>query len=495
MTMRYQATFLSEMDRERVHEQSLRILDEIGVRFHGERALPLLEDAGARVDRETGIARIPRSLVEVALASAPRSVVLGARDPRHDYPLPSPITRYGLDGTAAFARDFETGERRYGTRLDVELGCRVFGAADMGVLAWPPVAASDMPSASRPLHEFATMLRACAKHGQHELHTREQAPFLAEILRVVFGGEAVLRDRHPASVVYCPVAPLTHDGPMLDAYLDLGDLDVPVMLMPMPIAGSTGPAGLFANVSLANAEALSSIVVFQLAHPGRPTIYSSCVASMDFRTGGFLGGTPEAGIQSAVLTTMGRSYGLPTTSSGCASDAHDIGAEAIIDKLMTMLPPLSAGSSIIVGFGEIDGDQTLVLEQILVDNELAHLCERLYDGMASGPEAGLFDEIASAGPSGDFLVSETTRRAARSGEFYLPELLGRLSREAWLGSGSPSMYDRARERVREIIDAPPADPLPDATAMELDRVLEEADRELGARSAEATARSPAVAMS
>jgi trimethylamine--corrinoid protein Co-methyltransferase len=267
------------------------------------------------------------------------------------------------------------------------------------------------------------------------------------------------------------------------------------MLMPMPIAGSTGPAGLFANVSLANAEALSSIVVFQLAHPGRPTIYSSCVASMDFRTGGFLGGTPEAGIQSAVLTTMGRSYGLPTTSSGCASDAHDIGAEAIIDKLMTMLPPLSAGSSIIVGFGEIDGDQTLVLEQILVDNELAHLCERLYDGMASGPEAGLFDEIASAGPSGDFLVSETTRRAARSGEFYLPELLGRLSREAWLGSGSPSMYDRARERVREIIDAPPADPLPDATAMELDRVLEEADRELGARSAEATARSPAVAMS
>jgi trimethylamine--corrinoid protein Co-methyltransferase len=365
----------------------------------------------------------------------------------------------------------------------------------MGVMAWPPVAASDMPSASRPLHEFATMLRACAKHGQHELHTREQAPFLAEVLGVVFGGEAAVRERHPASVIYCPVAPLTHDGPMLDAYLDLGALDVPVMIMPMPIAGTTGPAGLFANVSLANAEALSSIVVFQLAHPGRPLMYSSCVASMDFRTGGFLGGTPEAGIQSGVLTTMGRSYGLPTTASGCASDAHDVGAEAIVDKLMTMLPPMSAGASIVVGFGEIDGDQTLVLEQILVDNELARMCERLVAGMATGPEAGLFDEIAAVGPGGDFLFSETTRRAARSGEFFLPTIFGRQSREAWLGAGSPSMYDRARDRVREIVEAPLVDPLPDDVQAELDRVLAEADLALGrATTADASARSPADAM-
>jgi len=494
MMMRYEATFLSEADRDRIHEQSLRILAEVGVRFHGERALPLLEGAGATVDRATGIARIPRSLVESALATAPAAFVLGARDPRYDYPLPSPSTRYGLDGTAAFARDFETGERRYGTRLDIERGCRVFGAADMGVMAWPPVAASDMPSGSRPLHEFATMLRACAKHGQHELHTREQAPFLAEVLRVIFGGEATVRERHPASLIYCPVAPLTHDGPMLDAYLDLGELDVPVMLMPMPIAGTTGPASLLANVSLANAEALSSIVVFQLAHPGRPTIYSSCVASMDFRTGGFLGGTPEAGIQSGVLTTMGRSYGLPTTATGCASDAHDVGAEAIVDKLMTMLPPLSAGASITVGFGEIDGDQTLVLEQILVDDELARLCQRLFDGMATGPEAGLFDEIAEVGPGGDFLFSETTRRAARSGEFYLPALLGRGPREAWLSAGSPSMYDRARDRVRQILDAEPADPLPDGIASELDRVLAEADRALGPPAGAETARSPAASM-
>ena len=160
MTMRYGATFLTDNERDRVHEASLRILAEAGVRFHGERALPLLAGAGAEVDLDAGVARIPRALVEAALASAPSAFVLGARNPAHDYALPSPVTRYAIDGTAAFAIDFETGERRYGTRRDTELGLRVFQAADLGVMAWAPVTASDAPAGTRALHEFVGMLRA-----------------------------------------------------------------------------------------------------------------------------------------------------------------------------------------------------------------------------------------------------------------------------------------------------------------------------------------------
>jgi trimethylamine--corrinoid protein Co-methyltransferase len=299
------------------------------------------------------------------------------------------------------------------------------------------------------------------------------------MLRIVFGGDAAVRARHPASVVYCPVAPLVHDGPMLDAYLELGSLDVPVTVMPMPIPGTTGPATLAGNVALANAEALSAIAIFGLAHPGRPLVYASAVGSMDFRSGAFLGGTPEMGIMSAALTTMGRSYGLPTTSAGCTADAHDTGPEAIVEKLLTTLPPVSAGADIIVGFGEIDGAQTLVLEQILVDDEVAKLVERLFEGIDMAGAEDLLEEVAGAGPGGNFLFSERTRRAARSREFRVPSLLGRLSHDAWLQAGSPTMYERARERVREILEAPLVDPLPDTIAAELDRLLATADRELG----------------
>jgi len=477
--MRYTATFLDEADRERIHQASLQILAETGVRFHGERALPLLSAAGASVDRDTGIARMPRDIVEAALARAPRSFVLGARNPVHDVALPSRATRYGLDGTAAFAIDFETGERRYGTRRDTELALRVFQAADMGVMAWAPVTASDAPAGSRALHEFVGMIRASSKHGQHELHTRQQVPYLAEALTVAGGGADAVRARHPWSLIYCPVAPLVHDGPMLDAYLDLGELDLPVMIMPMPVTGTTGPAGLLANVALANAEALSAIVVYQLAHPGRPVIYSSATGSMDFRSGAFLGGTPEMGLMSAALVTMGRFYDLPATAAGCTSDAPEPGPEAVIEKLVTMLPPASAGADIVVGFGEIAGDQALVLEQILVDNELARYVERLVEGIGEPADPAFVAEIAAVGPGGNFLASVVTRRAARSREFLAPTLIGRHAYEAWRDLGSPTMYGRARERVREILAGPVVDPLPDGVEAELAHVLAAADAELG----------------
>ncbi|RIK25114.1 MAG: hypothetical protein DCC54_11655 [Anaerolineae bacterium] len=84
------------------------------------------EDAGARVDYGEKIARIPPALAEHALDIAPKAFTLGARTPQHDYPLPSPVTRYCIDGTGAFVQDFHTGERRYGANRDNEQALRVF---------------------------------------------------------------------------------------------------------------------------------------------------------------------------------------------------------------------------------------------------------------------------------------------------------------------------------------------------------------------------------
>ncbi|HEY5434902.1 MAG TPA: trimethylamine methyltransferase family protein [Candidatus Limnocylindrales bacterium] len=476
--MRYEAAFLSPDEQARVHEESLRILAEVGVRVHGDVALPLLAGAGAQVDPGSRLVTMPRSLVEAALATAPGAFVLGARNPAYDYALPSPVTRFAMDGTAAFMRDFATGERRYGTRQDIVNAMRILQASDLAVMGWPPVAANDRPVASRPLHEFAAMLTSTSKHGQHELHRRDQAPYLGAILAALAGGEDRVRERHEASVVYCPVAPLVHDGEMLDAYLDLGAWDVPVTVLPMPVPGTTGPASLLGNIALANAEALSSIVIFQVSRPGRPVVYGSAVGSMDFRSGAFLAGTPEMGIQSAALTTMGRRYGLPTMGAGCATDAHDTGPEACIEKLITMLPSVSAGTDIVVGYGELDGDQTLVLEQILVDNELAHLVLRMFEGVDGRAGAELLGDITEVGPGGNFLAMPATRTAARSGEFYEPALISRAPYDAWHALGKPRMYERARERVQAILDAPMVDPVPEATLEELDRILAEADRAL-----------------
>lgn len=476
--MKLNTVILSECEQERIHLQSLRILAEVGVCYHGQKALKILSAHGARVDWDRQVACLPGELVDQALQTAPKSFTLAARDPVYDLPLPSPKSGYCMDGTAAFAQDFETGERRYGTSKDIENSMRVFQQLDLGVMAWASTCASDAPAHARALHEFFGMLRHCSKHGQHELHSVAQVPYLIAGLQAIMGSEAAIRARKECSLIYCPIAPLSHDGQMLDAYLELGEWDLPVMSMPMPVTATTGPAGLFANISLANAEMLSSLVIFQLAHPGRPVIYSSAVGSLDFTTGAFLGGTPEMGLQSAALTVMGRYYGLPSTSAGCTSDAKEPGAQAVLEKLITTIPPVLARADIIVGIGEIESDQLLVLEQMIVDNEIGHFCQRLLEGVDSSEGRDLFADIAQVGPGGHFLKTRSARQAPRSGEFYMSQLLDRHAYEAWIELGRPSMYGKAREKVRQILEEPPVGGLPEAINAELDVILRTADREL-----------------
>ena len=476
--MRFQSQLLSDEEKQQVHQETLKILDEAGVLFHSEKALKLLETTGVRVDWDKKIAHIPQEIVTQALRTAPKSFVLGARNAEHDYPLPSPVSRYALDGTAAFAQDFYTGKHRYGTAQDNENGLRVFQAMDMGVMAWAPVSAEDKPADTRPLHEFFSMFVNTSKHGQHEVHFVEQVPYLAEGLIAVMGSEDEVRKRHAYSLIYCPVAPLMHDGPMMDAYIELGSLDLPVMVLPMPVTGTTGPVSLFGNICVANAEALSTIIVYQLAHPGRPMIYSSATGTMDLRNGAFMGGTPEMGLMSAALAEMGRFYGLPSTSAGCTSDAREAGPDAVLEKLITSITPVLAGSDILVGFGSVESDQLLILEQIVVDNEIAHFCERSFQGVDVSPEKVLTDDILQLGPGGNFLTRRSTRNLARSGELYFSGLLDRHTLEQWTKLGKPGLYSNARKRVEEILAEPMQDPLPDDVAGKLEEILANADKKL-----------------
>jgi trimethylamine--corrinoid protein Co-methyltransferase len=476
--MRFQSQLLSDSEKEKVHQETLRILLEAGVLFHSEKVLKLLESHGARVDWEKKIAHIPREIVEQALHTSPKSFVLGARNPAHDYPLPSRVSRYALDGTGAFAQDFQTGEQRYSTDNDSALALRVFQAMDMGVMAWAPVAAGDKPAATRPLHEWETLMKNCSKHGQHELHSVAQVPYLAECLIAVMGSEEEVRKRHAYSLIYCPVAPLMHDGPMLDAYVELGSLDLPVMTLPMPVTGTTGPVTLFGNICVANAEALSTIIVCQLAHPGRPVIYSSATGTMDLRSGAYMGGTPEMGLMSAALAEMGRFYDLPATSAGCTADAREAGPDAVLEKVITSIGPVLSGSDIIVGFGEVDSDQLLILEQIVVDNEIAHFCERVFQGVDVCPEKVLTEDILTLGPGGNFLTRRSTRNLARSGEIYFSNLLDRHTQEQWTSLGRPGMYSNARKKVEEILAAPLQDPLPENVVEKLEAILADADKQL-----------------
>jgi len=78
---------LPHSESDRLHQQSVELLWQPGVRFGCIEAQELLEAHGCAVDHDRLAVRIPAKIVDRALATAPRVVKLAARNPAHDLVL------------------------------------------------------------------------------------------------------------------------------------------------------------------------------------------------------------------------------------------------------------------------------------------------------------------------------------------------------------------------------------------------------------------------
>jgi trimethylamine--corrinoid protein Co-methyltransferase len=475
--MRMQCSYLSEPEKERIHRDSLKILWEVGVKFRSANARKILAGNGAKVDDE--IVRIPAELVAQALKTAPKKFTLGARNPSFDFPMPSAFTGYTLDGAATFAIDFQTGERRYAVTADLVASLRILEELPLGTVVWPNVVLDDIPANSSDIRTSFLSFQHSSKHIQHEIHHPAHVPYLIEGLAAILGSEAAIRQRKIFSVCYCTIPPLTHDEEMCDACLELAKFHVPILPYPMPAPGSSGPASLYSDIAVANAESLSALVLFQMATPGTPIIYGHATGITNFNSGGFVEGAPESNLLNGGLGEMGRFYGLPNTQAGCLTDAKAPGAQAMMEKMFTTLPLVLSGVDVVNGIGEIATSQLLVQEQILVDHELAVLCKRMKDGIEVSDAKDYFDDVARVGPGGTFLMEDNTVAACRSEEFCLPQLVDRNTYEQWIELGRPDIYTEARKKITELLAAPLKNPLPDKVLGKLDEILQRADATIG----------------
>ncbi len=126
MTLRFE--WSSPAERRLIVEEALGLLERHGMRFGHGSALPALAEAGAQVDWEAGVARIPSSLVEEAVARCPREFVLGGATPEHDCAIRDGVPHFLNAGGPTVILDFRSGERRAATIRDTREATAVLDA-------------------------------------------------------------------------------------------------------------------------------------------------------------------------------------------------------------------------------------------------------------------------------------------------------------------------------------------------------------------------------
>ena len=467
-------------ETEALHEASLVVLEQTGVVFPDPAARAALAAAGARVDEQARVVRIPRRLVLEALDAAPRDVLLAGRDPAHDVRCDGSGTVLTLDGTGAYTLDHVTGVRRPSTMQDLADAARVADAAPEIGVVWNVVSAADARPTTQVLDELSACLRNTGKHVQGEVQRAEEVPYVMEMLAAASADGRWDPARPFFSIVYCPVPPLQHEPHMSAAALALAREGVPMCIYAMGLAGATAPVTMAGAVMQANAEILSSLVLFQLVRPGLPCIYVADTGVLDMRTGMYSAASPESILITHAMTSLGRRYGLPVMATGLTGDANGFGVMSGADAGMTALAAMLMGPDLLCGAGMHDGAQMLSLPKILLDCELFRRCRRVLQGMVVNDEHLMTGVVDAVGPGGHFLKARETRAHLRAGELHVPQLLLREPYEMWSVSRRDEV-DRACAAVDEILRRHTPAPLPEGAEERIEELVAAAAGELQAR--------------
>ncbi len=473
--MRTLLQVLSQDEQAQVHECTLRVLAKTGVQVDTARGRRFLKEAGAEVDENTNMVRFPRALVEESLRLAPKTFTLGARRPGWDLQMNGGDCVLLMDGEATSVLDRTTGERRAGTSNDWLEATRLIDAIDEIGIYWSMIEQHPREETAASLIPYwRAIFRNFSKHVQDVIAAPEQAPWLLEVMQVIFGDRETIRRQHPLSFLLCPQSPLIIDETYTDAYLALLGWDIPVAVMPMPLMGGTAPGSLIATTVLGNCETLAMLCLLQAAAPGTPFIYAPVLAIMDPRTGRYGGGAIEQGLLGAAATEMARYYGLPVEASGMGTDHHVPSIQAGYERALTGLLPTLAWPDILVAPGLLGGAMILSFEQLLIDVEVFKMCKQVRRGILTDKEKWLEELIDRIGPGGHFLLEDSTVANIRGGEWHLSRLGAHDTFEDWEMAGKPTLLEEARQKVEHILATHQPLPFDDEVERELDRIQKRA---------------------
>ncbi|MBE0528104.1 MAG: trimethylamine methyltransferase family protein [Thermoleophilia bacterium] len=459
--------YLSDSEKDFIHQKTLEVLANVGVAYNTPEAIDILEEAGAQVDRETMRAKLSWELIESCLKTVPDRILLAGRRPEDDRVLGEWPLHTTTDGIQTYVYDDLTGERREGTSADLATFVKLGDALSEVDAIWPSPQASDLDPYSMPVIWQAISIRNTSKHIQDEI----REPQLVEPILAMYeaAAGASLRERPIFSVTNCTIAPLQHDRDMTEAALKMVRRGVPIFVLPMPQAGTTGPMTLAGTCIVNMAELLSAVVLFQLAEPGCALVSGVGSAVADMRTGGYISAGPEIGLINMICVEMSKYYGLLTQSTGISADAKAPNFQAGSEGGMTGLCAALVGADSLIATGAFDGVQTESLAKAVLDNDQIGALRRYVREDPIDESTALMADIVEVGIGGHFLGRKSTRAFSRS-EVWRPHVFQRGSYEDSSAPGR-SLIEEAVERARYLLATHDVAQLPSGADAEIDAIL------------------------
>lgn len=470
---------LTKRDLHKIHEATIDILENVGVVIYEREALALLKDAGADVDCESGIVKIPGYLIEEAIKKSPSSVTLCGRNSKNDIILEGRkvYTAGGADGI--YVIDPENNKLRLATLKDLQDLTRLQDALDNIHAIMGIVNPSDVSPIGVDRLRCCELIKNTEKHILRDAQGKDGVKDQIEIAALVVGSKEELRKRPIISFVDCTTSPLKHEKINTEVLIEAVKNGIPVIIESDVVAGATAPVTIAGALIVQNAEVLSGILIAQLINPGTPVIYGNMSSIMDMKTANVALGSPELGIIQVITAQLCQQYyKIPFMGCGGISDSKSVDAQASLEKTLTLMQAALAGTNLIHEMaGMLDSLFTVSYEQVVIDNEIMGAVYRVLKGIKVNDETLAANVIADVGPLGShFLTKDHTRKFLRQ-EHWIPRILVRERRESWERRSSKSMQEMAREKVKMLLKENWPKPLEKDVVVRMEEIVKRALKE------------------
>jgi len=446
---------------EQIHQASLTLLENHGMRVLHEAARQMLAEAGADVDHATEMVRFNRALVMEKVALAPSEVTLHARNPAKNFKLGGNHLAFTSVGSPAYCNDLDRGRRR-GTFDEVCDYIRLVQSLDIiHQEGGGPFEAIELPAETRHLDLYHAQIRLLDKNWQPIALGRERARDAINMAGIGLGMTAEEMAQKPALFAIINTnSPMQLDGPMAEGLIEMAGAGQVVCITPFTLAGAMAPVTLAGALTQQNAEALAGITFAQVVRPGAPVVYGAFTSNVDMKTGSPAFGTPEYSKAAQASGQLARYYGLPLRSSNVTA-SNVVDAQSTYESAMALWSAITGHANIIVhAAGWLEGGLTASFEKLIVDAEMLQMMSEYLRPIEVSQETIALDAVTEAGAGGHFFGVEHTM-ARYETAFYQPFLSDQRNFETWEEAGSADTQQRANRIWKQLLrdyEQPPLDP-------------------------------------
>ncbi|HXF85184.1 MAG TPA: trimethylamine methyltransferase family protein [Anaerolineales bacterium] len=445
------AELLTQEQVERIHDASLEILEEVGLKVRHEPARELFKRHGCHVEEER--VRFPRAVVEKYRKMVPSSFTFGGRDPKFDKTIPQDSPVIVTASSAPDIIDPVTGQERRATSADIARIAHLINELPGYDIFSISTLADDAPPDQFTLSRLYPALKYCLKPIRVTTTNMKDTRSIMDLVYLVAGGEEAYKEHPFLTHHYCPVvSPLTMDHLSTENVMFFVKEGLPVYPTIVPNAGLTSPMSMAGTLVQGNAEFLAALMLMQMTREGAPTIYATLGTVADMRSGAYTSGAIECGMLHMAFAQLARFYKVPSGGYIGLTNSKLNDAQSGYETGMSAVAGLLAGMDMFNIGGLIDALKTFDFAKAVIDDEIALMMKRIKRGISFSEDDLAVNLIKEIGPGGSYITAKHTISRMKT-EAVMTKIADREARTLWEKKGALDIHARAMKRVREIMEA------------------------------------------